>query len=497
MTEPAARTYRFAPLDRAGWLLGLGGSQCIALGAGIFCAGALLQAHAHPIAVLVPFALATTFAVGAWDGRACHEWLPLAARHAYRRITRRHQWVSVIPLLGGSTTDKARSLPPFLQGLELIDAGPVAWAAATSGVGVVLDRRHRIVSASLPVCGREFALVERGDQERLVQQWGDVLGAFCNERRAVVSIRATEWASHGLARSAGNGLPDRATNADARASYAELVAVAGPLETTHEILLTITVDQRRVRANASETAEQAAVATLLEELRLLSVRLESAGLEPGAPLSPRQTADALRERLDPVGTDVLRQRLAGTLAGAAGLTSPGNFGPLAVRSDWSSVAVDRSLHRTYWIAEWPRLDVPPNWMETFLLHDAGTRMLAIHYEPVPPSRAQRRVDRDSTRLAADEQQRERAGFRIGARHRRVQAAVLERESELVAGYSELEFAGFVNVTAPDEESLAARCAEYEQAAAQVGLELRALDAQHDAALGCALPIGRGLARRRW
>jgi hypothetical protein len=73
--------------------------------------------------------------------------------------------------------------------------------------------------------------------------------------------------------------------------------------------------------------------------------------------------------------------------------------------------------------------------------------------------------------------------------------VQEREAELVAGYAELEYAGFVTVTAPDEESLAVACASYEQAAAQAGLELRAVDGRHDLGLVCALPLGRGLAER--
>jgi len=131
-----------------------------------------------------------------------------------------------------------------------------------------------------------------------------------------------------------------------------------------------------------------------------------------------------------------------------------------------------------------------------LLQAGGVRTFAIHYEPVAPSRSQRRVDRDSTRLAADEEQRTRGGFRIGARHRRAQAAVLERESELVAGFFELEYAGFVTVTAADVDTLERSCAEYEQTAAQAGLELRPLDGRHDLALVCTLPVGRGLAPRR-
>jgi hypothetical protein len=136
-------------------------------------------------------------------------------------------------------------------------------------------------------------------------------------------------------------------------------------------------------------------------------------------------------------------------------------------------------------------------MEPLLLHAGGVRTVAIHYEPVPPSRSQRRIDQDSTRLATDEEQRARSGFRIGARHRRAQAAVLEREAELVAGYAELEYSGFLTVTASDEEQLHRDCAEYEQAAAQAGLELRALDGRHDLGFVCSLPVGRGLAPRRF
>ena len=40
------------------------------------------------------------------------------------------------------------------------------------------------------------------------------------------------------------------------------------------------------------------------------------------------------------------------------------------------------------------------------------------------------------------------------------------------------------------------CADYEQAAALGGLELRALDGRHDLAFICGLPIGRGLTARR-
>jgi hypothetical protein len=334
-----------------------------------------------------------------------------------------------------------------------------------------------------------------------VQLWGDALAGFCSERTAVSRVRVTEWAAPAGVVAHERYLAiagARAAGSEAHASYAQLLADAGPAATTHDLLVTVTVDLRRVprRQGARQADAEQATDVLQEELRLLTGRLETAGLTVDPPLSPSGVAEVLRLRCDPTCVTRIEGRRR-SLAVLAGAVSPYNCGPIATEASWSTLRADASVHRTYWVAEWPRLETGPNWLEPLLLHAGGVRTLAIHYEPVPPSRAQRRIDRDATRLAADEEQRVRSGFRIGARHRRAEQAVLEREAELVAGYAELEFAGFVTVTATDEEALARSCAEYEQAAAQAGLELRPLDGRQDVAFVCSLPLGRGPAARRW
>lgn len=502
MSEPT-RTYRFAPLDRTGWLLGLSGVQCAVIAAGIFASGLLLDAGAPPTAVLLSVVALSAATLSRWRGRPVHEWVPVLARFAAGRVTGSHRWSAQIPLLTCAATDGDRqpALPPFLRGLELVDAGAVAWcpASAHAGVGVVRDRANRTVSGSVPVRGRGFSLLERGEQDRLLQSWGDVLSGFCTERGLVSRVQVTEWAAPGglgeherfLSRHAVRG-----ANREALDSYRELLGEAKPLSVGHEVLVTVTVDRRRVpggRPNGTATHD-VVVAALLEELRLISMRLDAADMAVGPPLSAAQTAEALRERCDPSCRPRLEARRS-TLSELTGLVSRYSAAPLASVVDRDHVRTDASLHRSYWIAEWPRLEVGPNWLEPFLMHGPGVRTFSLHYEPVPPSASQRGINRDATRLAADEEQRSRAGFRVGARHRRSQAAVAEREAEVVAGYAELGFAGFVTVTAPDGEALAVACTGYEQAAAQAGLELRALDGQHDLGLVCALPMGRGLAVR--
>lgn len=488
MTAPAQgreRTYRFAPLDRTGLLLGLSGTQCGLVGGGVFAAGALLQARTSPALVLVPLVVAAALAFGTWEGQHLHDHIPTRLRFLIVKRT----WEAPIPLLSGTRADREKQppLPPFLAGLELIDA---------TGIGVVRDRRHRTVTGSVPVSGREFSLVERAEQDRILTGWGEVLNGFCAERGAVCRVRVTEWAapggSHDLDRYLAEGSSTRSP--ELQTAYEDLIATAAPMAVRHHVLMSVTVDARRIRTRRRiERTEDAAVSVLIDELDLLTSRLESAGFPTAPALSVTELATALRHRLDP--SVVARPTRAASLAEAAGLVSPWNAGPLATELDWSHLRADGSVHRTYWVSDWPRLDVGPNWLEPVLLHAGGVRTFALHYEPIARSRSQRRVDRDSTRLAADEEQRTRAGFRIGAHHRRAQAAVLEREAELVAGFCELEYAGFVVVTAGDVEALDRSCAEYEQVAAQSGVQLRPLEGRHDLGVVCALPVGRGLTFR--
>lgn len=501
MTSSAAlreRTYRFGPLDRPGWFLGLGGAQCIALGSGVFGLGVLLTAGFPVPIAIAPAALAVLLSFTSWRGRPAHEQVPALVSHAAQTALRRRQWVAPVPLLTGTPADSRRALalPPFLAGIELLDTGPLSWAPTIDGFGVVRDCRTGDLSATLAVHGGAFAVLERADQERSLNHWGDVLAAFCGERRPVSRIRVTEHAApSGLAAHerfvADHGVDS--PDSSPRRAYDELLVAASPAAVGHQVLVTLTVEQRRVRAR-KRPALEAAVDVLGEEMRLLTTRLEAAGLTVEPPMSAAQVAGVVRARLDPIRAASAPTRRT-SLAGLAGLDVARRFGPMATENRWADVRVDGSLHRTYWVAEWPRLEVGPSWLEPLLLHSGGVRTFSIHYEPVAPTRSQRRIDRDTTRLAADEEQRSRAGFRIGARHRRAEAAVLERETELVAGYAELEFAGFLTVSAPDQDELERSCAEYEQAAGQAGLELRALDARHDLGLVCALPVSRGLARR--
>jgi hypothetical protein len=259
------------------------------------------------------------------------------------------------------------------------------------------------------------------------------------------------------------------------------------------VLVAVTVTRERLTGGRrAAEADERLLAVLGKAVDTLIRGLRTASLLADDPLTAGEIAAVLRGRLDPTR---MRKSSAGSLAERLGLVQPANAGPLAVEVDWSRLRTDGAWHSTYWIAEWPRLTQHPDWMEPVLAFaGSGSRALTVLFEPVAPSASRRRVDRDSIKLDTDATSRAERGRRVDAGHRRLQAAVAEREAELVAGYAEVGYAGLVTVTADGEDALRAACDECEQIAREHGLELRPLDGRHDLAFAAALPLGLGLSR---
>jgi uncharacterized protein (DUF1778 family) len=486
-------TYRLSPPDRTGWFLGLGGPQVVTLGSALV-GGTLLLNVGVPLGLVAAVVLAAgVLGLVRVGGRPLVEWVPSMWRWCARR-RRGATWVAPLAAIN-ATPSATPTLPPPL------DAQVVNTAPGPGGVdmAVVVDAQAGTYAASLAVSGRQFALVERGEQDALLALWGDCLAAFCRERSPVTEVRWSEWAAPAGMEEQHAYLAEHAI-ADASdpavASYRELLRTAAPVATRHEVLVTVVVSSRRVRAGARHRGNPAAAAVevLGEELRQLSRRLDAAGLGVSAPLTATELCRALRVRLDPQVITTLDRR-GRSLGDRAGLVAPADGGPLAASSAWGHWQVDGSLHRSFYFREWPRFEVGPTWMSDLLLYGAGVRTIAMCYQPVAPRVSQRAILRQAAKLEADVDQRQRTGFRVGAHHRRASRAVEEREEELVAGYAELEYVGLLDVCAPTPEALELACADVVQVSASCGVELRPLDGRHEEGVAACLPLASGLAPR--
>lgn len=495
----AARRYRLHPPDDLGVLFGLTSAQVITLAVAVV-AGVLLVAYVATPPGLAALTGGAALGLAHLNGQPLLASIPAAARWCRRRLAGVDRWYAPLPLYAGEDGEQP-TLPPSLAGQTVldIDAAAVPLATGPGRVGVVHDERANTWAATIRVAGRRFALLEPPEQDRLVQWWGTSLAAFCADRTPVVGIRWSQRSAPAGSREQQDYLAEHLADdpdPDALAAYEQLLAAAGPLSTSHEGLVTLTIAGSRVQATRQQRGDprRAAVETLLGELLLFSRRLEAAGLLVSAPLSPGELARAVRVRLDPACAAVLdaQQRSLGERAGLVALR---NAGPLVAADDWTYWRADGSVHRAFLIARWPLLEVPADWLQQLLLNTSAVRTVTVNYQPVGGAASQRRVTREAAKLESDAEHRVSKGFRVGARHRRAATAVSEREEELVAGFGELDYAGVVVVTARNPDELERAAAEAVQVAASCRVELRPLDGRHDQAVAATLPLARGFAPR--
>ncbi|MBI2710229.1 MAG: hypothetical protein HYX34_11130 [Actinobacteria bacterium] len=492
MTAAAGeRRYRLDPLDRSGVFLGLTLAALVVLGGAGVVSAVAVSVGAPLVVAAVPVAAGAGLAWGRVARVAVLEWVAVLAGYARRGRV----WRVPLSLVDPSRPagDPGVAVPACLEGLSLVGVdGP-------EGVlGVVVDDRAGTLSALVPVRGREFVLLARDDQERLLAGWGDVMAGFAAETGEVARL---SWSSLAAPAGAGEHLawvdsqPGAGEPGGAHGAYRQLLAVAGAMATSHEVLVTVTVNRRRARrSNArGDVAGQAGAGALVKAVGALTRSVTAAGLDPGVPLGPVGVADAIGARADPTG--VPPGTAAVSLAARVGLAPAVPTRPMAVRAEWSRVGVDAAWHRVYWVAEWPRLEQHPDWFEPVLAWTGSVcREVTVIVEPVAPSAARRRIDRDTVRLASDADTASGRGRRVTGWDRRALQAVAEREAELVAGYAEIAYAGLVRVTAGDEDTLGEGCEQLEHLAREHGVELRCLYGRQDAAWAASLPLGLGLAR---
>ena len=495
--------YRFGPLERRGLIAGWRGGQIAAVAAGLLVGVVSLRAHPNAVGVLEAVAvLAASLAVACWPlgGRTGEEWLPIVVRWGLDGAQGRRQRsplpgaghrARALSLRGTARPERVGRAVGAFAGLCLLGVGGDRDAPVSGAVGVIHDERAGTLTAALALEGHSFALLGPGEQERRVAGWSAVLAALAREGS---SVHRLQWvalalpddgrAVHAYLRERAVAAPDSA----ARTSYTQLLAECGADISRHGVLLAVQV--RRGRRARGEGGLAAASSTLLRELVNLARLVADAEVSCLGPLGPDQLAAAIKT----VGeTDPPAQ--PGTTAGdgrAADAPVARSPWPMATEVEWSRVRIDANWHATYWIAEWPRVDVGPDFLAPVLLGPLR-RSVSVVMEPISPSRAVRAVEAARTADIADSELRRRGGFLATARRAREAELVARRESELADGHGSFRFSGYVTVSAPSPEQLEEWCQATEHAAGQARLELRRLYGDQERALLCTLPLCRGLA----
>jgi hypothetical protein len=491
--------YRFPPLERRGVIAGWRGGQVAAVAASLVLAVlAVRDRPSLPGVVVAVSVIGAGIALAFWPvaGRTGEQWFPVLARWAWTGATGRRFQSDPGPAAGhravlGDDGSVALHSPSAARGNTATPStfDGLGLRTGADGMGVVVDERARAVTAVLSVQGHSFALLGPGEQDARVAAWARVLASLAREGSAVHRLQWVETCVPDDGRAVGSYLDDhRVLGADdpATRSYRALLDDAAPVTRRHRVLVAVTVHRgRSARAvRGAGGGIDGATSVLAREVEAVHRALSGADLGVGGVLS--------RAGLDGVLAEAMR---AGSGEGrpltADGLHDTAGPWPTGLGVGWDAVRTDGVWHAVYWVSEWPRVDVHPDFLGP-LLFAPLRRTVSVVMEPVDPTRAARQVAQARTAGLADGELRRRNGFLTSARHARAAESVDDRDVELADGHAQFRFTGYVGVTASSESELVDACATLEQLAGQSRLEVRRLYGQQDAALLCLLPLGRGL-----
>ncbi|HUE06792.1 MAG TPA: SCO6880 family protein [Acidimicrobiales bacterium] len=454
MSPAGGARYRFGPRERGGSLAGWRSGQILTVAVGLVIGVLVLRGEpnvagvAAAVCVLVLYGAMATVPV---SGRTGDEWLPVVVCWAARRTR--------VP--GGRAMGA-------LRGVRLLQAG---W----QDMGVVHDRAARTLTAALSLRGRSFALLGPDEQDRRVGAWSSVLASLAREGSPVQRVQwvAASFPDDGRGVHAYLAAEAVADGASASAaSYEALLADMDSHACAHDVVLAV-----QVRLTKSV---EVGCANLAREVGSLTRLLADADVQVESVLSAE---------------DLAHQLLRTYEAGGPSAPAPGSSGadpwPMAMEESWSSVRVDGMVHATFWVAEWPRVEVRSDFLAPLLLGSARST-LAVVMEPLGSDAAVRKVEASRTADLADSELRRRGGFVSTARHARESEVLARREAELAEGHASFRYAGFVTISAPNEDELATACDTVQHAAGQSRLALRRLYGDQASAYTCTLPLCRGL-----
>ena len=481
----AEQRYRFGPLERRGLLLGLRLGQLAVMVAGATVGVIVLAVSTSAAAVVVALsALVGGVVIGAVPlaGRTADEWTPVVVRWLWLLVSGGQRHRPVAHLRGHvMVRDNVRAPilppPPPLRGVSILCAP----APSGADMGVIKDAAAGTYTAVIALRGSGFALLDDHDKARRLSWWGGVLDSLSRESSP---IHRVQWVERTVPDSSDAlvayltescTLPDESPVVQ---SYRDLVAGAVPTTHRHDVYLAVqlrTASARRAIRRAGG-GDRGACAVLGREMSALWSHLTGGDVTVDGVLGPGHLATVIRSVADP----------------ACLVSDPDTAWPSATVVSWNHYRTDDAVHATYWIREWPRVQVTADVLAPLLLQTSARRTVAMTMEVESPARAQREAEAALTADLADEDVRQRAGFIVGFRRQREQENVVRRGEEVAEGHASVRFSGYITVSAATVDELEEACADVEQRAQQAQLQLLRLVGEQDVAWTYTLPLARGL-----
>jgi len=446
--------YEFGPRARRGYA-GLSPSQVAVLLVGVLAALAVLNLVGGivglPLAVGVA-ALGGLLTFTRHAGLALPEWLPIV----WQRARGQRRWVHDLdaahlpawPKALGNVTSRGRDT-------YLHDGAPVGLLDVTAPAAFTLASSYARTAATSGFAATLAALAEPGGLVEAIS-WTVRVGPA--DPGALDS-----WAAQHT---------DPGAHAALAASYATLLAEAGPVGQHHTHTLAVRLRNGRETVYAKRLAGGYGP-LVVREVERLAEQLGDAGV-----------------RATPIAA-AARDRVVSHLDLFA---APSPVPLVGFADEWDLARVDGSLFRVLWVEDMPRVPVAADFLAPLLLGCKAPRIVTLIARPVPADAAVSTAERQAGGAEADAELLARHGVRLSAARRRSLGASQAREAELTGGHALIRYTALVAVSALDRAALEDATAEVIAAGAKARLRLRVLYGRQGPALAAVLPLARKVSK---
>ena len=469
-------TVRFGRHSTRGVLLGFSLPRVVALGFVVIVVVVALAGAGETGFVLsgvlwVPLLVSATVSV---QGKPAIEWVPVAGHY----WTRKHQ---------GQTEFRAKPSKPRPAGTLALpgDAGALRfYDDSVTGCVMVHDPHRQTLSATLLVEHPAYVLLSPDEQAQRVSAWGRTLASLAQSGTcaALQVLEATVpdpgvgvagWYEH-------QGLHDGSWADEAYQSLLDQTSVGS---STHRSTITIALDMKAASKAIASAGRgmRGAAAVLSADMAAIEHSLRTSGLRVQHWLAASELAAIVRSAYDPVANIVPGQ--PGSKLATAG--------PVAISEHWDRFRSDSGWSTVLWISDWPRIDVPPSFLHALVFSPGVRKSIAILAHPVGTTDALKSIRKEKTEAVSDSQQKAKIGQIEDLADAQEYQDILDRERALISGHADVQFSGFIAISAPSEEALSAAVSQIERAAAQSACETRILyGRQTQGFVIAALPLAR-------
>jgi hypothetical protein len=351
------------------------------------------------------------------------------------------------------------------------------------GAAMIHDPHRNTLAAVVAVTHPAYVLLGPDDQRSRVAGWSRALAGL-----AASGTCSTVQVLEATLPDPGHGVrswyDDHATKDGdwSDLQYRQLIA-SSVGSSTHRTTITLAIDLRRAAKAVRHGGRgiEGAASVLRSDMAAFESSLGAADLRVERWLEAEELAVHIRHSYDP----------------AANLTpsSPGadleHAGPVAVEEHWDHLVHDSAVSAVLWISEWPRIEVAPHFLHPLIFAPHVRKTLSIVARPLGSIEALRQIRKQKVEYLTDAAQKARIGQLADLSDAQEYQDVLDRERALISGHADLEYSGFVALTAPDHERLTDAISVVGRAATHAACETRLLYGQQaQAFLVAALPLGR-------